>query len=81
MWTKGSWILFLCFVLIGSVGAQEFVIDGLIAYWSFDDGTINGDTVTDLSDKGNDATMMGKLEAVDSVKPGLGQALLLFADP
>jgi hypothetical protein len=37
----------------------------LVLYYSFDDGTVNGDTVTDLSDYGNDGLAIGDPGLVD----------------
>lgn len=61
-------------VSIGS--AQEFVTDGLIAMWTFDDGTINGDTVVDQSGVGTDATMIGDVATTEGV---IGEGLLFEA--
>lgn len=52
--------------------AQEFVTDGLIAMWTLDKASIDGDTVKDMSDNGNDATIMGTLSSVEGV---IGEAL------
>lgn len=42
----------------GKVWAQQFVTDGLISLWTFDDKTVTGKTVKDMWGK-NDGTMMG----------------------
>ncbi len=39
-------ILTVCFV--NQIGAQEFITDGLVSFWSFDSGTVAGDTVQDI---------------------------------
>jgi len=41
------------------VQAQEFVTDGLILMYTFDDGDVAGNVVTDVSGNGNDGTAMG----------------------
>jgi len=38
--------------------AQQFVKDGLISFWTFDDKTVSGNTIKDTVGK-NDGTMMG----------------------
>jgi hypothetical protein len=68
--------LSLAFLAVNSVYAQEFVTDGLIAMWTFDEGTINGDQVEDVSGNGNDATIMGTVKFTDGV---IGQAALFDA--
>ena len=57
-----------------SVAARTVAVeDGLIGYWSFDKGTINGDTVMDLW--GNqDAQMIGDIQIVTGK---IGEAIQL----
>ena len=42
-----------------SSSTDELVTSGLAGHWSFDDGTINGTTVTDVSGSGNNGTLIG----------------------
>ncbi|MFQ6043344.1 MAG: LamG domain-containing protein [Candidatus Poribacteria bacterium] len=46
------------------VEAQEFVTDGLVAFYTLDKGDIDGATVKDVSGNGNDAKIVGKLKSV-----------------
>jgi hypothetical protein len=39
-------IFFVC--IVGALEAQEFVTDGLVSFWTFDQNTINGETVEDV---------------------------------
>lgn len=41
-----------------------YVTDGLISYWTFDDATIEGDTVKDIAGN-NDGTMIGNVKVVE----------------
>ena len=55
---KTATILFLIFftVLVSFTGlsqAQEFVTDGLVAFYSFDKDTVKGDTLNDVFGKEN----------------------------
>ena len=55
---KTATILFLMFftVLVSFTGlsqAQEFVTDGLVAFYSFDKDTVKGDTLNDVIAKEN----------------------------
>ena len=51
-------------VIAATVQAQQFVTDGLVAFWTLDSADISGDTVKDISGNGNDATIMGTLNSV-----------------
>ena len=64
-------VVALIFIAIAAQ-AQQYVTDGLIAFWTLDDADINGDTVNDVSGSGNDATIMGTLASVPGV---IGEAL------
>ena len=55
----------------GKVWAQQFVTDGLISLWTFDDKTVTGKTVKDMWGK-NDGTMMGNAKVSEGK---IGQAL------
>ena len=66
-----SMVVALVFMAVAAQ-AQEYVTDGLIAFWTLDDADINGDTVSDVSGNGNDATIMGTLASVPGV---IGEAL------
>lgn len=47
-------LLVSLFIFITAVaGAQDFVTDGLFAFWSFDKSTINGDVLKELVGKNN----------------------------
>ena len=51
--------------------AKTIVTDDLVAYWTFDQGTILGRTVKDVWDE-NDATLVGNPKRVEGyVKGGL----------
>jgi len=47
--------------------AQQFVTDGLVAFWTMDQADINGNTLKDMSGNGNDATIMGTLASAGGV--------------
>ena len=64
-------VISLTFSVMISAEAQH-VRKGLIGYWSFDDNTIKGDKVEDLSGN-NDATIMGA--SIKSVDGKFGEAL------
>ncbi len=66
-----SMVIALMFIAVAAQ-AQEYVTDGLIAFWTLDDADIAGDTVNDVSGSGNDATIMGTLASVPGV---IGEAL------
>ena len=72
---KASTILAAIFVVIGlvifayQVEAAGVITDGLISYWSFDEATIDGDTVQDLVG-GRDATIVGGELKVEEGKFG-----------
>ncbi len=54
-----------------NTNAKTIVTDGLVAYWTFDQGTIIGRTVKDVWDE-NDATLVGNPKRVEGyVKGGL----------
>ena len=53
------------------VKAAGVITDGLLSYWSFDEATINGDTVKDIVG-GRDATINGDPEIVEGI---FGEAL------
>jgi hypothetical protein len=57
---------------VNAAEAQQFVTDGLVAFWTLDSADINGDVVKDVSGNGNDARIMGTL---NSVAGKIGQAL------
>jgi hypothetical protein len=57
---------------VNAAEAQQFVTDGLVAFWTLDSADINGDVVKDVSGNGNDATIMGTL---NSVAGKIGEAL------
>ena len=59
----------------GEGRSQQFVTDGLISFWTFDEGTIAGGTVEDIWGN-NNATIMGDTTTGDGK---IGQALL-FAE-
>jgi hypothetical protein len=44
------------FSMRANVTKAQLVTDGLVSYWSFDEGTIVGDTVEDVWDE-NDGTI------------------------
>ena len=60
--------VFLC---VGGAKAQQIVTDGLVSYWTFDDGDIEGDTVKDVWGD-NDGTIVGNAQMVDGK---IGKAL------
>lgn len=59
-------ISFLLFIIwyVNIAEAQQFVTDGLVAFWTLDSADIDGDTVKDISDNNNDATIIGTLNSV-----------------
>jgi len=59
--------LFISLLLVtaASIRAQEFVTDGLVAFYTLDKTDIDGVTVKDVSGNGNDAKIIGKLKSVD----------------
>ncbi|MBC8234397.1 LamG domain-containing protein [bacterium] len=58
--------LFMSLLLVtaASIRAQEFVTDGLVAFWTLDKADIDGAKVKDVSGNGNDAKIVGKLNSV-----------------
>ena len=59
------------FMLSANTIAKTPVTDGLVSYWSFDQGAIRGDTVVDIWDK-NDATIVGNPKKVNGyIRGGL----------
>ncbi len=54
--------LFLGFSLCSAVTADPIIADGLVAYWSFDKGTINDAIIKDQSDIGQDAKIIGTVK-------------------
>jgi len=72
---KTATILFLMLftasvLLTGLTPAQEFVTDGLVAFYSFDKDTVKGDTLNDVFGK-KDAKIFEKPKLVpaNSVRP------------
>lgn len=64
-------------VAAGSLVAQEYVADGLTAFWTFDKDTVQGDTLKDVLGK-NDAKIMGKPKSVAGV---IGEAFEFDGGP
>lgn len=54
----------LLLVITASVEPQEFVTDGLVAFYTLDKVDIDGDKVKDISGNGNGAKIIGKLTSV-----------------
>lgn len=52
------------FMYANVVEAQQVIADGLVSYWTFDENTIDGDTVRDIWGD-NDGTIMGDPEIVE----------------
>ncbi|GIX05944.1 MAG: hypothetical protein KatS3mg115_0347 [Candidatus Poribacteria bacterium] len=75
---KARWIT-LMLLAAGSVGAwaQQFVTDGLVAMYTFDKNTVQGEVVQDVFG-GNDAKLVGNLELVDGV---IGEAFQFDGNP
>ena len=64
-------ITIIALISTANTNAKTIVTDGLVAYWTFDQGTIIGRTVEDVWDE-NDATLVGNPKRVDGyVKGGL----------
>jgi len=66
--------ILICFFVVAMAAAfmhvaeaQEFVTDGLVAFYTLDEADIDGDTVKDMSGNGNDATIKDTLECVEGV--------------
>jgi hypothetical protein len=61
-------VIALAFITLGWMGgeaeSQQFVTDGLVAFYTLDKADIDGDVVKDLSGNGNDAKIVGKLNIV-----------------
>ena len=57
--------LFMTLLLVtaASLEAQEFVTDGLVAFYTLDKADIDGAKVKDVSGNGNDAKIIGKLKS------------------
>lgn len=66
-------VLVIIVLFAGEVLAQQFVADGLVSFWTFDDKTVSGKTVKDTWGK-NDGTMMGNAKIGEGK---IGQALVL----
>ena len=64
-------LLVLMFITIlawyATVAEAAVVTDGLVSYWTFDESTIQGDTVEDIFGD-NDGTVMGAPEMVEGAK-------------
>ena len=60
------WVLLFIFTIssLSVVRAQKVVEEGLVAYWSFDKGTIKGATIEDLSKNKQNAKIIGNLKTV-----------------
>lgn len=60
------WVLLFIFTIssLSVVGAQKVVEEGLVAYWSFDKGTIKGAAIEDLSKNKQNAKIIGNLKTV-----------------
>jgi hypothetical protein len=54
----------LLLIAAASVEAQEFVTDGLVAFYTLDEADIDGATVKDVSGNGNDAKIVGKVKSI-----------------
>ena len=61
--------LFLGFSLCAVFAANPIIADGLVAYWSFNKGTINGAVIKDQSEVGQNAidTTAGRLSVTLSL--------------
>jgi len=66
MYKLFSMLLVLTVVAV-TAQAQQYVTDGLVAFWTLDSSGIDGDIVKDVSGNGNDATIMGTLKSVEGV--------------
>ncbi len=65
------------------VGAQEFVTDGLVSFWSFDANTVVGDTVEDVWGN-NDGTMVDGTVVAGKINEGIeftGSSTLIDITP
>ena len=60
------WVLLFIFTIssLSVVRAQKVVEEGLVAYWSFDKGTIKVATIEDLSKNKQNAKIIGNLKTV-----------------
>ena len=59
------YIAFLSLLLVTAASvAQEFVTDGLVAFYTLDKSDIDGATVKDVSGNGHNAKIIGKLNSV-----------------
>ena len=58
------------FLAAGQLTAQEFVSNGLVSFWSFDEGTVAGDNVTDVWGN-NDGTMIDCQVTAGKINEGL----------
>ena len=58
------WVLFFLFTISSFSQAQKVVEEGLVAYWSFDKGTIRGAVIEDLSKNKQNAKIIGNLKTV-----------------
>jgi len=66
-------VMVITISFIGEALAQQFVTDGLISFWTFDDNAVTEKTVKDLWGN-NDGTMMGNAKTGEG---NIGQALVL----
>jgi len=56
-------LLFLGFSLCSVFAADPIIEDGLVAYWSFNKGTMNGAVIKDQSEVGQHARIIGTVKA------------------
>ena len=69
--SPASVIVLIVMALFANEIRAQFVTDGLISFWTFDDATVTGDTVKDIWGN-NDGTIMGDAKIGDGK---IGQAL------
>jgi hypothetical protein len=55
----GVGLMVMSMVVLSNVGVLALPEDGLMLHFAFDGGSVDGDTVKDLSGQGNDATING----------------------
>ncbi|MCY4403376.1 MAG: LamG domain-containing protein [Candidatus Poribacteria bacterium] len=58
-------ITVICMIMSFTLYSEANPPDGLVLHLSFDNNTIDGDTVQDLSEEGNDGTINGGAKVVD----------------
>jgi hypothetical protein len=63
-------MLILALFVVGICIGQEFVTDGLVSFWSFDQSTINGETVADVWGSAN-GTMTDTIVVQGKINEGL----------